>query len=379
MTFYHPLSPADKHRLDALALELQAHADTMVGYPCNAEFDYQELYRFLGFSINNLGDPFASSNYRVNTQAFERDVLTEFAAYVHCPADDFWGYVTNGGTEGNMYGLYLGRELFPGGMVYFSEDTHYSVVKILHVLGVRSIMIRSQANGEMDYEDLEATLRLHRDVPPIIFANIGTTMKGAVDNIPHIKSLFKKLAITQYYLHADCALSGMILPFVDKPQPFDFRTGIDSMSVSGHKLIGCPMPCGFALARKRHVYRIARTVEYVGALDSTINGSRNGITPLFLWYALKRLGHDGLKELVAECLRLADYAIAAFAKAGIEAWRNENSITVVFPRPSDAVMKKWQIAPYQDIAHIITVPQVREEVIDAIVRDMVEHPAVKAA
>ena len=38
-----------------------------------------------------------------------------------------------------MYGLYLGRELFPDGVVYFSQDTHYSVVKILSVLKARNI------------------------------------------------------------------------------------------------------------------------------------------------------------------------------------------------------------------------------------------------
>ena len=57
------------------------------------------------------------------------------------------GTSPTGGTEGNMYGLYLGRELFPDGIVYFSEDTHYSVLKITRVLKARNIMIKSQPNG----------------------------------------------------------------------------------------------------------------------------------------------------------------------------------------------------------------------------------------
>ena len=43
-----------------------------------------------------------------------------------------------------MYGLYMGRETFPEGIVYFSQDTHYSVVKILRLLKARNIMIKSQ-------------------------------------------------------------------------------------------------------------------------------------------------------------------------------------------------------------------------------------------
>ena len=55
---------------------------------------------------------------------------------------------------------------------------------------------------------------------------------------------------------------------------------------------------------------------------------------------------------------------------GIPAWRNRNSVTVVFPRPSDEVVRKWQIAPYEDIAHIITMPNVSRGAIDALVDDV---------
>lgn len=363
----HNTLPAE---LDALYLHLQSKMRSSVGYPCNQNFDYQPLHRFLEFSLNNLGDPFAESNYKINTQAIEREVIQTFAELMHAPVAETWGYVTNGGTEGNMYGLYLARELFPRGIVYFSEDTHYSVVKILHVLGVRSIMIKSQPNGEMDYEDLKETIRLYRDVPPIIFANIGTTMKGAVDNVTIITGILKSMAISQYYLHCDAALSGMILPFVDQPQPYDFAAGADSISVSGHKMVGSPIPCGIVLAKKNYVNRIGRSIEYVGALDTTIPGSRNGFTPLLLWYAWRTHGVEGFRAIIKECIAMADYAIARMKDAGISAWRHENSVTVVFPRPVAEVMQKWQIAPYKDIGHIITMPHVTRDIVDELVHDM---------
>ncbi len=111
-----------------------------------------------------------------------------------------------------MYGLYLGRELFPDGVVYFSQDTHYSVVKILSVLKARNIMIRSQDHGEIDYDDLYETIRINRDAPVVFVANIGTTMKGAVDDVAKVRAILDDLAITQSYLHADAALSGMTRP-----------------------------------------------------------------------------------------------------------------------------------------------------------------------
>ena len=99
------------------------------------------------YSLNNVGDPFHDSNFRSNTHEVEREVITRFADLMHLARDQAWGYVTSGGTEGNMYGLYMGRELFPDGVVYFSQDTHYSVRKLLRVLKTRNIMIKSQDNG----------------------------------------------------------------------------------------------------------------------------------------------------------------------------------------------------------------------------------------
>ena len=363
------LSPEDRRRLDDLFEKFQHLNPRSIGYPCNQTWDYSDLFRFLSFSSNNIGDPFQGTLFKMNTHEFEREVIEEFAGFTECEPGDTWGYVTAGGTEGNMYGLYLARELHPEGIVYFSEESHYSVAKILRLQHTRNIMIRSLPSGEIDYDDLRESIRMHRDVPPIIFANIGTTMRGAVDDLDRIKEIFEELAIRTHYIHADCALSGMILPFVDDPQPWNFAAGVDSLSISGHKLIGSPLPCGIAMARKGHVDRIARSVEYVGVNDTTIMGSRSAFSPLILWYALKKLHERGLKNIVRQSLEYADYAIERLAAIGVEAWRNRNSITVVFPRPPEELGERWVIAPQGDIAHIITLPHVDHGVIDAFVAD----------
>ena len=363
------LSAADQQRLDELFTTFQRLNPRSIGYPCNQTWDYSSLFRFLQFSANNIGDPYQGTLFKMNTHDFEREVVGEFARFTAADPDDHWGYVTAGGTEGNMYGLYLARELHPEGIVYFSEESHYSVPKILRLQHTRSIMIRSQPSGEMDYDDLRESIRIHRDVPPIIFANIGTTMRGAIDNLDRIKEIFEELAIPNHYIHADAALSGMILPFVKNPPPWNFGDGVDSLSISGHKLIGAPLPCGLAMARKTHVDRIARSVEYVGVNDTTIMGSRSAFSPLILWYALKKLHEEGLTNIVRRSLELADYAIGRLGEIGVKAWRNDNSITVVFPRPPESLMEDWVIAPDGDIGHIITLPHVSREIIDSFVGD----------
>ncbi len=364
------LPAEDEGRLDEFYRAMEKESSEFVGYPSNSVFDYSDLYRFLRFPLNNIGDPFVESTFRVNSRSFERDVLRFFAKMYHAPENNYWGYVTSGGTEGNMYGLYLARELLPEGIVYYSEETHYSVGKVLRVLALRNIMIKARSNGEIDYEDLGETLRIHRDVPPIILANIGTTMKGAVDNVDTIHEILRDLAFPSFYIHCDAALSGMILPFVTDPEPYDFAAGIDSIAVSGHKMVGSPMPCGVVLAKKNNVDRIARAVEYIGTLDTTISGSRNGLSPLFLWSAIRKLGRSGFREMVVGCLKMADYAIERFHEEGLDAWRNNNSVTVVFPRPTPSVLEKWQIAASEGIGHMITMPHVTRELVDELVRDV---------
>ena len=356
-------------RLDRLLEEVREAGQRQVGYPTNQDFDYSAVLPFLEHSLNNVGDPFHSSNYKSNTHAFEREVINRFAGLLRINPEEAWGYVTSGGTEGNMYGLYLARELFPNAMFYFSEETHYSVLKNVRLLNARYIMIKRQENGEIDYDDLHDMIRVHRDVPAVIMATVGTTMRGGVDDIDRIRNILSDLAVSSFYIHADAALSGMILPFVDDPQPFGFDAGVDSVSVSGHKLIGAPLPCGVVLTKKSHVERVGRAIELVGVRDTTLSGSRSAMGPLMMWYAFAKHGDEGFRKLVAGMLDTAEYAVGQFNERGIPAWRHRNSVTVVFPRPPDEVIRKWQMAPEGDIAHIITMPHVSREMIDELVRD----------
>jgi len=360
----------DEKRLKDFYKRLEEEKKTFVGYPVNSSFDYSGLFNFLSIPLNNVGDPFCSGYYGLDSREFEVEVLEWFAELYQAPKDNYWGYVTNGGTEGNLYGLYLARELYPKGVVYYSQDTHYSASKNIRVLNMDHVMIKSRLNGEMDYKDLRSMMSTWRSAPPIIFANMGTTMREGFDNIEEIKKVLKDLAIPEYYIHVDAALGGMTLPFIDDAPLFDFTTGVQSVSISGHKLIGSPIPCGIVLALKSNVGRVSRAVEYVGSLDSTISGSRNGFTPLILWYAIKKYGFNGFKKVIRGCVRTAEYAVTELNNAGIKAWKNDYSITVVFPRPRESLVKKWKLAVQDDIAHVICMPQVDRRVVDEIIYDL---------
>ena len=135
--------------------------------------------------------------------------------------------------------------------------------------------------------------------------------------------------------------------------------------------MGAPLPCGIVLTRKHLVDTLGRAIEYTGIHDTTLSGSRNGLTPLMLWYAINHHGADEWRETVRGMLDTAEYAVQRFNEHGINAWRHRNSPTVVFDRPSQEVFDKWQIAPEGEVAHIITMPHVDFETIDRLVNDCI--------
>ncbi|HCL6649423.1 TPA: histidine decarboxylase [Raoultella ornithinolytica] len=376
------LSISDQNKLDSFWSYCVKNQYFNIGYPESADFDYTILERFMRFSINNCGDWGEYCNYLLNSFDFEKEVMEYFAQLFKIPFEESWGYVTNGGTEGNMFGCYLGREIFPNGTLYYSKDTHYSVAKIVKLLRIKSTLVESQPNGEMDYADLIKKIKRDNEKHPIIFSNIGTTVRGAIDNIAIIQQSISELGIERkdYYLHADAALSGMILPFVDNPQPFNFADGIDSIGVSGHKMIGSPIPCGIVVAKKKNVDRISVEIDYISAHDKTISGSRNGHTPLMMWEAIRSHSWEEWRRRIERSLNMAQYAVDRFQSAGIDAWRNKNSITVVFPCPSEAVWKKHCLATSGDIAHLIaTAHHLDSSKIDALIDDVIADLKKQAA
>lgn len=360
------LNVHDQDRLDQLFLSMQEANTHFLGYPFARGFDYEKLWRFLTLAGNNVGDPFEEGLYRVTSHQLEREVVAFFARLFNAEEEDYWGYVTNGGTEGNIYGLYLARELYPDGMIYFSQDTHCSANKAVHLLGLQHKVIKTNTWGEMDYDDLQQNAYTYRGRPAIIVANIGTTMKEAKDDICRIRSILHNTGIDHVYIHCDAALCGPFAPFLKPKPPFDFADGADSITVSGHKFIGAPMPCGVLITRKHHIRRVTKNAEQSGTLDTPLMGSRNAYTPIVLWYALKCLGHDGIQCRLIECQQLASYANDTLNSLGISSWINPGALTIVLPKVESRLQAKWQLVT-QDTSRLIIMPGTTQHHVDTLI------------
>ncbi|WP_051469896.1 histidine decarboxylase [Fischerella sp. PCC 9605] len=350
--------------------ELEKRREFATGYPYNLSYDYTPLLNLFNFTLNNLGDPYVESNYAIDSRKYEQEVLDFFANLYKLPDDDSWGYITSCGTEGNLYGIWLGREVYPDGILYSSEDSHYSVAKAARLFRIEHVVVNSQPTGEIEYDHFEEMIQQNSRRPIIINLNIGTTMKGAIDNLDVVLNILKRNQIQDFYIHCDAALSGMMLPFVANAPQVNFTKPISSIAISGHKFIGSPLVCGVVLTRKEFVNKIETSIDYIGSKDTTILGSRNGHAPLFLWYALKKKDYQGLAKEVEFCLENSQYLFNNLQLLNYPCMLNNFSNTVVFKKPPIQLVKKWQLATQGDWAHMVVMQNINRHKIDTFITDL---------
>jgi len=176
----------------------------------------------------------------------------------------------------------------------------------------------------------------------------------------------------KYYIHCDGALFAMMLPFLDQKNilTIDFNLPIDSISISGHKFLGTPMPCGIIITRKYLMKKINNPIEYLNSVDNTITGSRNGHSSLYIWNVIKNKGVEGFKNDVKKTMENAKYIEKELQQRNISSYRNNLSSTIIFERPNEHIVQKWQLAVIGDIAHIVVMPSVTKDKLNLFLKDL---------
>lgn len=363
----------------AITTRLEEARRTMLGFPLNmrrlpwAERD--KANSALDYLLNNLGDPFTGGTYGVNTLEMERGIVEQMANFFTLPKDQAWGYVTARGSESNLLGLHFGGIKFPEAPIICSEAAHYSIDKAAKLMGRRLLKVPTVQGGEIGPGAFDQLLNTEsrdnpgKPRPVIVCLTVGTTMSGAVDNVSEIIRILRRSAVP-YYLHVDAALGGMIVPFLDDPAPFDFRLDIDSICISGHKMLGTPVPCSVFVCRKES-RPPEEHVQYIGAADYTLGGSRSGLAPILLRQALNYYEHD-LRETVRGCRETAERLADKLHYMRHPYYLLPHSTTVVLQRPDARVCQKYQLAVEGDSAHVICMPHVTSGLVGEFLKDLRE-------
>jgi len=286
---------------------------------------------------------------------FEREVIAMLGTLLGGNPGGFSGYITSGGTEANIYALWLARNWI---LKKTSSDfrstqrikalvplsAHYSIFKALNLLGLSSTDPDGREQGNLhlidvgpdyrvDIKDLHArlgqTLRDKDTLGVIISLTAGTTSTGAFDDVSAVDRIladFKEAGNTKpVYVHVDAAFGGLVTPFVGdilnqyefirevygrgfSPPQFDFSIpNVSSVTVDPHKMGMTPYPSGVLLYRGELHDVIGRRVEYIAdERDETLIGSRPGASAAACWAAFTCLGKAGYQRVLKRCLGLTN-------------------------------------------------------------------------
>ena len=384
-----------------------------MGYPFDQASNLGGFYQWLldtglyNTTLISVGSPWKEAWDMLHVDEFERDAVSFMADAFGFPADSFWGFVTNGGTDGNMHGLYFGRKeltakmtaikesrkktnpdsnsTFAGGketvgtetvsapLLYVSAEAHYSVQKLGDVLDIETRVIRALPEGRMDTEDFRRQLDPSR--PALIAIAVGGTFKGAIDDQKAIAEVLKEKPPVAVYRHLDIALFGGYLPFLDDKEANavinQLGQQFDSVAVSGHKFLAMNEPCGFFICRKgvlEHLHNL--TVPYLNCVMPTISCSRSGFDVLKLYWRIFSTGRDGFRKEAEHVLAMTKLLVSKLNENGVKAFANPWSNTVIFPRPSDETVHRFCMACSGEFSHVVVMQYFDEPLIDELVRDM---------
>lgn len=209
--------------LRALADEMRRAQDYRIGFPVNLDFDYRDLAQYLAVHGNNVGSPCASTDYHLHSKYFERAVVEFFAQLAGAPAGEAFGYMTNGGTESNLFGAYPGRERHPDAVLYASARAHYSVPKIARILRMEYVGVPTDETGAMDLSAFRSACHQHRTKAAVVVATIGSTGEGAVEDLRGIHRVLTEVGIDRAHSHADGAFGGLLAALGPRPVPWGGR------------------------------------------------------------------------------------------------------------------------------------------------------------
>ena len=119
-----------------------------------------------------------------------------------------------------------------------TDDSQLTSLRATDFSAQRPISLRARAGTKSYTVETELAKNKVNGKPAIINVNIGTTVKGAVDNLDRILRTLTSLGYKreEYYIHCDGALFAMMLPFLQWAPEVSFEKPIDSIAVSGHKV-----------------------------------------------------------------------------------------------------------------------------------------------
>jgi len=220
-----------------------------------------------------------------------------------------------------------GRPAIPKLRVYCSEQAHSSIDKAVILLGLgHSALRKIPVDGDFRMKPKALDLAIREDraaggQPVAVVATVGTTSTTSIDPVPAIADICEREGL---WLHVDAAYGGAAALVAGHEHVLAGCDRADSLVMNPHKWLFTPFDFSAFFCRRMDVLRAAFSLvpEYLRTSDPT--GIRNlmdtGVQlgrrfrALKLWMIIRYFGADGLRDRIAEHMRLAS-RLAAWVDA----------------------------------------------------------------
>lgn len=259
---------------------------------------------WLAFSLgshankNSLGNIYAvpKKEWGLSHQ-IEAKVIEWNKQLVHCTDPKVEGYVTSGGTEANLFLMWLGREQFlkkshsSKPIVLLSSFAHYSLSKSARILDLKIHEVAvSEESWAINVASLKKVIEMnvhaghnHFLLPLTIgYSSLGTSdpIQKILGELAVLKKHYRQLEV---FVWIDGAMGGLATSFLQqKFSPFQ-NSFVQGYLVDFHKFGKAPLPTGVVLYRKQLRKQIQKEVAYLQEKDATLLGSRPFAAVLGIW------------------------------------------------------------------------------------------------
>lgn len=269
---------------------------------------WKELVRY---NPNNIGNWSSEKIQDKNsTQGIENEVVTKMINLFNGDSEKLGGYITSGGTEGNIFSAWMGTKFLSNRKIdrnkiciIITSLTHYSINKAADILGLQTVIVAlNEKTWGIDVAEFEKEIKILKAkgiVGFLVPLTIGYTLTGTSDPIDAvcktIKKLENKLNIATY-TWIDASFSGLVEPFINNQfSPFKNRQ-IKSFIADFHKNGMVPLSAGIIIYRQNLSKLIKKKIDYLDQKDLTLLGSRSGLPAVAAWLTIHSMGKKGFVQ-----------------------------------------------------------------------------------
>ncbi|KAL3676889.1 hypothetical protein R1sor_026837 [Riccia sorocarpa] len=310
--------------------------------------------------------------------------------------------------------------------------------------------VPSNEDGSVHVQSLAILVEefAQRGYPALICFNYGSTFKGAYDDVGKAADLLlpifhrhnllnrsfsytdekgelRRVQRHGFWVHVDGAVGAAYMPFLKmahmhgmleqdisipefdfalrgkKTEHYDYSDVevVNSIAVSGHKWIGCPVPTGVYMTKTKNQIMPLEKPSYIHTLDTTLAGSRSGLASAFMWDYLSRHSFNALMEKAVHCHKMAATLAEKLRTLNdlverrelhpnlspptLWVCRSPVSLAVIFRRPNKAIMQKYILCGEEEfrpgesrkLTHVYAMEHVTLEHVDRLIHDLSQDGA----